>query len=278
MNRCVCLIRRDLHYRRSAFEKGLAAAGFKIVGSMPDPGPGDLLVTWNRYGATDATAQRFEQGGAAVVVVENGFLGAGYDEFGKPKDANGEPLLAMALWHHVGAGQWYVGAPGRWREQGITVHPWRQTGEHVLVLPQRGIGPPGVAMPSGWPEAAKQRLKKLTEREVRLRRHPGNAPAKKPLEDDLKDAWCTVTWASSAALKAICAGVPCFSDFPQWIGAPACLPLKAADIEAPLRDDQARERMLDRLSWAQFSLSEIASRVPFQSLMTLYHEQRKAAA
>jgi hypothetical protein len=277
MNRCVCLIRQALHYRRLAFERGLRAAGFTIVPALSNPGPGDLLVTWNRYGANDLSAQRFEQTGAAVVVVENGYLGASYDEYGKPSDANGEPLLAMALWHHNGAGQWHVDKPGRWREQGIQVHPWRTAGEHIVVLAQRGIGPPGVAMPAGWPSKAAQRLEEMAERMVRVRPHPGNEPAKKPLADDLGRAWCAVTWGSGSALKAICAGVPVFSDFPHWIGNPATFDL-GQDIEQPLTDDLAREHMLDRVSWAQWSLSEVASGEPFMRLMDVYRDGRAAAA
>src|SRR5690606_6631580 len=122
---------------------------------------------------------------ACVAVVENGFLGCTYSRTAKPIASSGQQLFAMALWHHNGAGLWPIGEPGRWRAQGIEVQPWRKDGEDVVLLPQRGIGAPGVAMPKGWAESVAKRLRSATERPVRIRAHPGNAPAQKPLEADL---------------------------------------------------------------------------------------------
>jgi hypothetical protein len=85
-----------------------------------------------------------------------------------------------------------------------------------------------------------------------------------------------VTWGSGAAIKAICAGVPVFTDWPKWIGAPAALPLSGADIEEPLCDDAARERMLDKLAWAQHAVAEITSGEPLRRLLSS-HSQARAA-
>ena len=141
--KALCLIREAPTYRRDASLNGLKAAGFQIMPHGHKPTPGDLLVIWNRYAHYEAEALRFEAAGAAVIVMENGYLGHHEDEYRKSFAVNGEQLYAMALWHHNGAGRWPVGAPGRWREQGITVQPWRKNGEHILVLPQRGFGPAG---------------------------------------------------------------------------------------------------------------------------------------
>lgn len=282
MNRAVCMVREAPHYRRDACLFGLKEAGFEIVPESERPKhrpkPGDLVVVWNRYGAYESEALRFEAAGAAVIVMENGYLGHTEDEYRKVFAANGEQLYAMALWHHNGAGQWWIGEPSRWREQGIEVKPWRADGEHVLVLPQRGIGPPGVAMPAGWTEKAVARLGTLTKRKVRVRAHPGNNATQRPLESDLANAWCVVTWASGGALKALCAGIPVFYDFPKWIGEPAAKLLQDANIEWPRDSDHAREYMLDRLAWAQHTVSDIASGEPFQRLMALYHDGRAKAA
>ena len=92
-----------------------------------------------------------------------------------------------------------------------------------------------------------------------------------------------VTWASGGALKALCAGVPVFYDFPQWIGRLCCLPMEWGDkvtgsalLEYPLKGP--REAMLDRLAWAQWDVQEIASGNPFRLLMMLYHDGRAANA
>ena len=283
--KALCLVREAPHYRRDACLAGLKAAGFEIVPEVDRPKhrpkPDDLVVVWNRYGAYESEALRFEAAGAAVIVMENGYLGHREDEFRKLFAANGEQLYAMALDHHNGAGRWYVGEPGRWREQGITVQPWRTDGEHILVLPQRGIGPPGVAMPAGWPERTVARLRTLTKRKVVLRPHPGNNATQRPLEADLEGAWCVVTWASGGALKALCAGVPVFNDFDRWIGNDAALPLTfetPIDARIPNTNDASREAMLDRLAWAQCDVAEISTGEPFRRLMAIYEAERAKAA
>lgn len=276
MNRAVCLVRDPPHYRRDAILAGLKAAGAVVVPSISNPVPGDCLVIWNRYGNTDKEARRFEATGAAVILVENGYVGHHDNEHGKPVAANGEQLYAMALNRHNGAGTWFVGSGSRWREQGIQVKPWREGGEHILLLAQRGIGTPPVASPRDWPERTERRLRKLTDRPIKVRGHPGNQGPVIPLESDLAGAWCAVTWASSAGIRAICAGVPVFSDFEQWIGAPAVLQ-RFEQIEEPLCDDSAREDMLGLLSWAQWTVSEIASGDPFLRLMEVYEGRADTA-
>ena len=110
------------------------------------------------------------------------------------------------------------------------------------MLPQRGIGPPGVAMPAGWPEKTVARLRTMTKRKVVVRAHPGNNATQRPLERDLEGCWCVVTWASGGALKAICAGVPVFYDPARWIGRTCSFAIGCdGSFEEPLMDDWARE-------------------------------------
>ena len=222
---------------------GLKAAGFKI--GKPDQA--DLLLVWNRYGAFDDCARRCEQRGGAVLVAENGYLG---------NDFAGSRWFALANGHHNGAGWWAVGGNDRWDSLGVKLEPWRD-GREIVVLPQRGIGPVGVAMPRGWGEATADRLRKLTKRPVRIRKHPGKSEAI-PLADDLRDAHAVVTWGSGAALKAIVMGVPVFHDFPKWIGASASRPMSEFG-KGPMADDAARLSMFRRLAWAMWRVEEIAS-------------------
>jgi hypothetical protein len=273
--RAVSMIRPEPHYRADAAIAGLEAAGFKVLADLKSPQPGDVLLTWNRYGPSDIEARRFENAGATVIVMENGLIGAGEDSYRKVHDANGEGLYVLALAYHNGPGPWAIGAPGRWREQGIEVQPWRTDGEEILVLPARGIGPVEVAQPRHWMETTVRRLGKLTKRRIRVRAHPGNGPTQLPLAKDLANAWAVVTWGSGAAVKAIAAGVPAFYQLLGWVGAPASLAL-GAPIERPFRDDAARERMLDRLAWMQWSIPEIETGAPFLALMEL--ERSQAAA
>jgi hypothetical protein len=237
-------IRELPHYRRDAFVAGLQRLGFRIQAGAPlAPIGNDVLVTWNRYGPSDKTARTFEARGLPVIVVENGYLG---NEFAHHP---GRRWYAMSLGQHNGAGVWPQGGRERWDALGIELKPWRTGGAELVALPQRGIGPPGVAMPPTWTRGA-QKL-------ARVRPHPGRHAAA-DLERDLAKARAVITWGSGAALKALAWGIPVFHSFKQWIGAPAARLLDLID-QGPVRDDEARLAMFARLAWAQAELREIES-------------------
>jgi hypothetical protein len=147
----------------------------------------------------------------------------------------------------------------------VELKPWREKGDHILVLPQRGVGPPGVAMPQGWADRTRKILKRTTKRPIHVRPHPGRNPC--PLEPDLKNCWAAVTWGSGAGIKAICAGIPVFYEFPAWIGGSAARPYckESIDIENPYTGN--RDPMLLSLSWAQWTVHEIAEGTPFKLLL-----------
>ncbi len=252
MRFATCLIRDLPHYRRQAFADGLRANGYVVSFAIPPSviRPSDCLVIWNRYGGNATFADRFEAVGAPVFVAENGYL-----------TPEGVQMYAVARSQHNGAGSWRIEEGDRWSPLGIELKPWRENGAHILVLPQRGIGPPGVAMPRIWVNDVMHRLKRVTGRPVRLRAHPGKH--RPPLEPDFANCWAAVTWGSSAALKAIVAGIPVFYEFPQWIGAGAGQ-FEVRDLERPFLGD--RLPMLRRLAWSQWSVGEISAGEPFRCL------------
>jgi hypothetical protein len=240
--RALNLLREAIPYRRDAFTSGLEKAGHTVVRSLPDPGPGDCLLIWNRYGGFDNEAQRFEKAGARVLVTENGWLG---------KSWNGGEWFTLCEGHHAGAGTWNVGGPDRWDSWGVELAPWR-TGTETIVLGQRGIGEHGIRSPDGWGERMARKLG------ARLRPHPGTA--KTPLEPDLLNAEKVVTWNSGAALKALMFGVPVWYDFPHWIGGPAASRIG----ETLVRDDEKRLSVFRRLAWSMWTLDEIAEGAAFE--------------
>jgi hypothetical protein len=251
-----CLIRPLPHYRRDAFCAGLEKLGFKITSEFPGRNicPGDVLVVWNRHGVFDTLARKFEATGNPIIVAENGYVG---------DDESGRQLYSLARTHHNGAGAWHVGEADRWSSLGIETFPWRKTGDHILILPQRGIGPKGVAMPRDWVNETVASLMSRTKRPIKVRPHPGKHAAP-PLDPDLTNAWCVVTWGSTAALKAIVAGIPVFYGLEKWIGAPAAK-FGLNKLEDPFVGD--RGPMLHRLGWAQWRVEEIATGEPFRCLL-----------
>lgn len=247
MKRATLFLQNRPYYRQELFRSGFERLGYQVEAQLlRDPKPGDVLVLWNRMLYEQAHAQRYEDAGATVLIAENGYIGT---------DDKGGKLLALAKRHHNGAGEWRVGGPERWASYQLPLNNWRAGGDFILVLPQRGIGAPGVAMPQGWANATIRMLRTMTNREVRLRAHPG--AAKTEPYDALKGAWAAVTWGSGAAIKALYAGVPVFHDFRSWIGASASVHLKGCDLERPFMGD--RLPMFQRLAWCQYSASEIES-------------------
>lgn len=250
--RAVCTIRAEPHYRRDAFESGLKACGYKLATDINNPTPADIFVCWNRGGGNNTTAKRFESAGARALIAENGYMG---------KKWNGSEWFAMSRGHHNGAGKWNDKGPDRWDSWNVELEPFRTGGTEVVLLPQRGIGEPGVAMPSNWTKDAQS----ILGRRARVRQHPGDREGV-PMSIDLRHAEYVLTWGSGAGLKALAMGIPVFYSFPKWIGAAAARPL--ADLkQGPRRDPEARLAMFRRMAWAMWTLEEIASGYAFKELL-----------
>lgn len=251
MMRALCLIREALVYRRSTFIAGLRAAGYATVDKLNEPDANDVLVIWNRYGANDALASKFERVGARVVVVENGYLG---------KSWLGDRWFAMSLCQHAGGGKWTKATGDRWDRLNVSLAPWRDGGKESVILAQRGIGSPSVRSPNNWAQNVQARIG------GRIRAHPGKDAPTVNLEDDLRDASCVVTWASTAALVALMLGVPVWYEYPHWIGGQAARPL--ADFgQEPKRSDEARLAMFRRLIWAMWRIDEIKDGTAFRTVL-----------
>lgn len=202
-----------------------------------DPAPGDILVTWNRVHAGNAAACAFELAGLPVLVTENAAWG---------NDFVGDQWLCLGRnWHNM-AGQFPVGDDDRWDSLNIQLQPWRTGGETVL-LPQRGIGTPPVAMPHDWTHRA------LQDYPGRIRKHPGTLPCV-PLHKDLANCGHAVTWGSGAAIKALMWGIPVTSYMPNWIGEQD-------------NTDEGRLAMFRQLAWGQWRLSEFESGEAFARML-----------
>jgi hypothetical protein len=224
--------------RWDAFSRGLEKLGYSVVqGVTARPGDRDILVTWNRINDGNTAARAFEARGLPVLVTENATWG---------NDFAGNRWYTLARGFHNLDGRFPVGGPERWDSLGVEPAAWRTRGE-LVILPQRGIGPPGVAMPSTWPESA------LKRHGGRLRPHPGKRESK-PLADDLARCERVVTWGSGAAVQALLMGIRVTSEMPEWI----------AEQD---NTDAGRLATFRRMAWAQWRLAEIASGEPFERLL-----------
>ncbi len=246
--------------RLSAFMAGLRRHGFHVVlnESGRDVKDSDVVVTWNRYGRRAITADAVAAVGGRVIVAENGYCGA---------DAQGYQYIALARDQHLGAGNWFPRPDSsRWRRLGVDLQPWRACGDHVLLCLSRGIGSSNTAMPARWPRDIAKLLGRVTRRPVRVRCHPHDrvTPSTTRLADDLVGAHAVVVWGSNAGTEALIAGVPVFHALANWIMAPAAR-RGVDDLESPFMGD--REAAFVRMSWAQWTLAEIAAGVAFEHLL-----------
>lgn len=270
MATALCLIRQNPVYRHEAFMTGMTKLGYQVE-VVPFhkrlPTPDDVVLIWNRYGTGDKMATLFEQYGATVIVVENSYVNM----------RGSKKAFAMSLNRHNGAGMWPAPEYDRFKLLDVDVKPWQELGTHILVLPQRGVGLPGVAMPKEWPRDIVPKLRTISKSSlVYVRPHPGVVAEQTPLEEDLKKAWCAVTWGSSAATKALVAGVPVFYQFDRWIAGPAaCNDITKISLEqAPWQYMGDRYTMLENLAWAQWTVEEVTTGEPMRRLIELHQRQR----
>ena len=134
-------LRHAVPERWAAFSSGLERLGYTVVeGTTTRPGDRDILCTWNRVQEGRAAALAFESRGRPVLVTENATVGNNFV---------GKRWYTLARSAHNTAGMFPIGGPERWDSLGVELEPWRSGGETVI-LPQRGIGPPGIAMPFRW--------------------------------------------------------------------------------------------------------------------------------
>lgn len=218
--------------RADIFRAGLRKLGYQVTDGLTiDPREGDLLITWNRIGPGNAAANIFLSRGLPVVVSENSSWGNNFQ---------GKDWLFMNRTLHNTSGLSPVGGDERWDSLGVELAPWRETGQETVILAQRGIGSPPVAMPRSWPSEAQRKWG------GRIRSHPGNRPHPVPLADDLNKASRVVTWSSGSAITALMMGIPVFSEAPKWVGQQD-------------NTDDGRLSMFRRLAWNQWQLSEIES-------------------
>ena len=252
--RAVVLVREQPLYRRDAYCDGLRSLGYQLVREIAAPGPGDVLLIWNRYGEGHRIATQFERRGATVIVAENGYLG---------REWHGGVWYSLSLNWNAGVGDWPIGDPTRAAMLDKDLRPWRAGGQYALVLAQRGIGTQPVAQAPGWHQRAAQQLR-AAGHEVVIRDHPGKDQANASLYAQLDGAAFAVTWASGAGLKALLYGVPVYHGLPGWVGAAA-----AAPFGKRLPDAFRGERgpMLERLAWGMWNVEEIGSGEAFRHLL-----------
>ena len=141
--------------------------------------------------------------------------------------------------------------PDRWeslkKKYGLKIGEWRR-GKHILVAlsDQRTYD---FFQVGKWGETIAGEIKKHSDREIVLR----TRIEKRPIAEQLRDAWCLVTYASNSTIDALLAGVPVFT-----LGPSIARPMGFSDlskIEAPLYPEN-REEFFRHMAYCQFTNPE----------------------
>jgi len=169
--------------------------------------------------------------------------------------------------------------PIRWvkisRDLGITLKPWRSSGDHILICLQRngGWSMRGLNVQL-WLDEIIKKIRYYSNRLILIRTHPGDKKIKDQLNlshvnvklsnsvnllDDLKSAWATVVYNSSPAVASVIEGIPTFltDPEPEHSQAYAVSNLDLRLIETPKLLD--RQGWIEKISMCHWNFQELRS-------------------
>jgi len=169
--------------------------------------------------------------------------------------------------------------PGRWTKisnnLGLSLKPYRTTGNHILVCCQRngGWSMKGLSV-NDWLNNTVATLRSLTDRPIVVRVHPGDKkwrqwfkmPAypnislsQRHIKEDLQNAWASVVYNSSPSVASLIEGIPTFVTDPQpefsQVNGVCNTMLKR--IEDPKLYE--RQEWIERLSMCHWNFDELRS-------------------
>ena len=172
--------------------------------------------------------------------------------------------------------------PSRWeqisKDFGITLKPWRQNGNEIVILMQRHNGWSMNGQSAiEWCINTIAKIRSHTNRKIVIRKHPGDK-VKEFLNDfrqlpncnsnvhisvnrdilqDLSTAWCTITYNSSPGIISSIEGIPTFvtDPDPRRSHAFEVSNTDLSRIESPLMID--RQKWIERVSMSHYNVSDI---------------------
>lgn len=257
----------------AAFKQGAQIAGF-AVGSHDLTA--DAAVIWSRLWAgrmreNQVIWQRFHDSGRPVIVLEVGTLRRNH-------------TWRMSL-HRPGRADFFghgidIDRPAK---LGLSVRPWRSSGEHILIACQRTDSQQWAGQPAveQWLGQIMEILSRHTKRPIMIRPHPRQRLPRlehhhivNPLPlagsyDDfdfaksLHNAHAVVNFNSGPGIISVLNGVPAFVGASSLAAPVGNLDLAA--IESPLMPD--RNRWLLELAHTEWTVDELSTGFPIGRLL-----------
>jgi hypothetical protein len=257
-----------------AFRTGAARLGHAVVSHDMSA---DMAVIWSlvwagRMRSNQEIWQQYRQSGRPVIVLEVGTLIRGR-------------TWKMGI-NGLGSGaQWGVGIDtSRAQKLGISLTPWRQPGQDLVIVMQRSDSEQWQGLPSAhdWLTQSVSRLRSHTDRTIRVRPHPRQSVQVPPdcvldqpqrldrtyddfdLVSSISSAWAVINHNSGAGVSSVIQGVPIFchaSGLAAGVGN-----LDWSQIENPQRPD--RGDWLINLCHTEWTQTEIATGWPLERLLS----------
>jgi len=132
----------------------------------------------------------------------------------------------------------------------VKLKPWKYDGDYILYIPPSEHVKKYFYFNNHWEEQTLKTIKKHTKKPIKIR----TKEDKTPLEKDLENAYCTVSYQSTVVIQSILNGVPSFCAN-ESMGVPVSL-TDMTQIKDPLYTPE-REQWFDSLLANQFTMKEI---------------------
>ena len=132
----------------------------------------------------------------------------------------------------------------------IKLKPWKYDGDYILFIPPSEHVKKYYWFNHHWEEQTLKTIKKHTRKPIKIRTKQDTTP----LEKDLENAYCTVSYQSTVVIQSIMNGVPSFCAN-ESMGVPVSL-TDLSQIKDPLYTPE-REYWIDSLLANQFTMKEL---------------------
>lgn len=167
--------------------------------------------------------------------------------------------------------------PNRWKkiskDLNLSLKDWRTNGDHILICLQRngGWSMKGLDV-MNWCKSIIKKVQQVSDRPIVVRAHPGDKKAANYLKlnfnnvrtsftpsilDDLKNAWCVITYNSSPGVASAIEGIPVFvtDPNPEISQAYDVANFDLNSIESPAFLE--RQKWIEKISMSHWKFTEL---------------------
>lgn len=185
--------------------------------------------------------------------------------------------------------------PNRWNEIkkriGCDIKPWRKNGNHIVILMQKDSGwTMGDVSNVEWCSRVIDEIKKHTDRKIIIRIHPSDIKVQEKykmlarnksvtisnstdIREDLRGAWCSISYNSSPGAVSAIEGVPVFIMDRDCRKSPAFQVgnTNISKIEDPLMPE--RKEWIQRIAMSHFSVEDIRKGLLWNGVKEYFNEK-----